>query len=60
MTKDIVFSKDEYGYKIFLAGENESGIKVQGETPEEVVEKLIPYLMDCLEELKQSLTIILT
>ena len=60
MTKDIVFSKNEEGYKIFLAGENESGIKVQGETPKEVVEKLIPYLMDCLEELKQSLTIILT
>ena len=52
MTKDIVFSKNEYGYKIFLAGENESGIKVQAETPKEVVEKLIPYLMDCLEELK--------
>ena len=52
MTKDIVFSKKEEGYKIFLAGESESGIKVQGETPEEVVEKLIPYLMDCLEELK--------
>ena len=60
MTKDIVFSKDEEGYKIFLAGENESGIKVQAETPKEVVEKLISYLMDCLEELKQSLTIILT
>ena len=52
MTKDIVFSKNEEGYKIFLAGENESGIKVQGETTEEVVKKLIPYLMDCLEELK--------
>lgn len=52
MTKDITFEKDEDGYKIFLAGENESGIKVQGETPKEVAEKLIPYLMDCLEELK--------
>ena len=52
MTKNIVFSKDEGDYKIFLAGENESGIKVQGEAPKEVVEKLIPYLMDCLEELK--------
>ena len=51
MTKDIVFSKNEEDYKIFLAGENESGIKVQGETPKEVIEKLIPYLMDCLEEI---------
>ena len=52
MTKEITFEKDEGGYKIFLAGENESGIKVQAETSKEVVEKLIPYLMDCLEELK--------
>ena len=51
MTKDIVFSKNEEGYKIFLAGENESGIKVQAETSKEVIEKLIPYLMDCLEEI---------
>lgn len=50
--KDIVFYKNEEGYKIFLAGENESGIKVQGKTPAEVVEKLNPYLLDCLEELK--------
>ena len=35
MTKDIVFSKNEEGYKIFLAGESESGIKVQAETPKE-------------------------
>ena len=48
----VLLCKNEEGYKIFLAGENESGIKVQGETPKEVVEKLIPYLMDCLEELK--------
>ena len=51
MTKEITFEKDKDGYKIFLAGENESGIKVQAETPKEVVEKLIPYLMDCLEEI---------
>ena len=50
--KDIVFYKDEDGYRIFIAGESESGIIVRGKTPEEVVEKLIPYLMDCLEELK--------
>ncbi len=52
MTKEITFEKDEDGYKIFIAGESESGIKVQSETPKETVEKLIPYLMDCLEELK--------
>ena len=51
MTKEITFSKDENSYKIFLAGESESGIKVQGETPEEVLEKILIYLMDCLEEL---------
>lgn len=49
--KDIVFYKNEEGYKIFLAGESESGIIVQGKTPTEVVEKLNPYLLDCLEEL---------
>lgn len=52
MTKEITFEKDEDGYKIFIAGESESGIKVQAETSEETVEKLIPYLLDCLEELK--------
>lgn len=51
IAKEIVFSKDEDSYRIFLAGENESGIKVQGETSEEVLEKLLIYLMDCLEEL---------
>ena len=51
MTKEITFEKDEDGYRIFIAGESESGIKVQGKTPEEVVEKLNPYLLDCLEEL---------
>ena len=51
ITKEITFEKDEDGYKIFLAGENESGIKVQGETHEEVLEKILIYLMDCLEEL---------
>lgn len=50
--KDIVFYKDEDGYRIFIAGESESGIIVQGKTPKEVVEKLNPYLLDCLEELK--------
>lgn len=52
MTKEITFEKDENGYKIFLAGESETGIKIQGENPKEVVEKLVPYLLDCLEELK--------
>ena len=50
MTKEITFEKNENGYKIFIAGENESGIKVQAETPKETVEKLVPYLIDCLEE----------
>ena len=52
IAKDIVFYKDENGYRIFIAGESESGIIVQGKTPKEVVEKLNPYLLDCLEELK--------
>ena len=51
MTKEITFEKDENGYRIFIAGESESGIIVQGKTPAEVVEKLNPYLLDCLEEL---------
>ena len=51
MTKEITFEKNENGYRIFIAGENESGIKVQAETPKEVVEKLVPYLLDCLEEI---------
>ena len=51
MTKEITFEKNENGYKIFIAGENESGIKVQAETVEETVEKLVPYLIDCLEEI---------
>lgn len=52
IAKDIVFYKDENGYRIFIAGESESGIIVQAETPKETVEKLVPYLLDCLEELK--------
>ena len=40
--------------KIYVYFDNnvDKRIKVQAETPKEVIEKLIPYLMDCLEELK--------
>lgn len=41
----------ESGYSIFLGGDNESGITVNGKTKEEVLENLKPYLFDALDEL---------
>lgn len=53
--KDIGFTKweegGETGYSIFLGGDSESGITVNGSTKEEVIENLKPYLFDCLDEL---------
>ena len=39
-----------YGYSAFLAGENESGITVTGDTIADCINKLNPYLLDSFEE----------
>lgn len=53
--KSISFVKweegGESGYSIFLGGDSESGITVNGSTKEEVIENLKPYLFDALDEL---------
>ena len=46
----------KFGYKEKLIYDTkvevlEGGRRVTTETPKEVIEKLIPYLMDCLEEI---------
>lgn len=39
-----------YGYEIFMAVENSSGITVNGDTKEECIENLKSYLLDGLTE----------
>ena len=39
-----------YGYEIFLAWLNGSGVTVTGDTKEEVVEKVKDYLFDALTD----------
>lgn len=45
----------EKGFSVFLGGENESGITVSGSTKEEVIEELLPYLFDNLDEVAEEL-----
>ena len=55
INKGISFVKweegGESGYSIFLGGDNESGISVNGSTKEEVINNLIPYLKDAIDDL---------
>jgi hypothetical protein len=50
ITKTIQFVKEDGVYRIYMAGESDGGIKVTGDTPEEVIEALTPYLYDALDE----------
>lgn len=50
ITKTIQFVKEDGVYRIYMAGECDSGIKITGDTPEEVIDVLTPYLYDALDE----------